>query len=504
MRNLSNGNHAKIQVDNLLELSTSNYDPRIAYENLLAKERPSGGGEVHLKRYMQLIIFNAYILESRKDNTRTCSISFSEWLSLRPDVKWILLGQDREPLPMKDSEIRENFLENEFIRKERNGSVLAHGTILKDDHFFLSVSCKESSVLNLPGAPNFRQALLNFADDFRPLKILLQSICGVAIPTNHGIKSVLDRITLEKGISIENRDIQTRIIWVCLREEPVVYLSGKPFALRLLPAININIAIPQIQTEHLEEIESRLAEECRKEALSNGHRIFIHSDSEHSQGGLRGEWFPVDIIESPRVVFEHIPTLTYFRIPISDERVPLPHTIDRLLSLLESECIAVIDGQNAKVDIVYNCQMGRGRTTTAMVITLMWYAVKEVSITRLKPSKGKVHHRVTQMLSLMPNGNDALALADHCIDLADHMQNLRECAIVEDASPEYILRYLHLIALAGYLLETASADIDSTCGPKTLFSEWLLDRCEFQNVFKAVVGDGRRPFESQQDFSLLN
>ncbi|XP_024032350.1 uncharacterized protein LOC112094873, partial [Morus notabilis] len=93
------------------------------------------------------------------------------------------------------------------IVKERGGAVLGKKTILKSDHF---PGCHNKRLSpHIDGAPNYRQAEC-------------LHVHGVAIPTMDGIRNVLNHINAKTS----------RLLWISLREEPVVYINGRPFVLR--------------------------------------------------------------------------------------------------------------------------------------------------------------------------------------------------------------------------------------------------------------------------------
>lgn len=101
--------------------------------------------------------------------------------------------------------------EPEQVMKLRGGSVLGRKTILKSDHF---PGCQNKRLSpQIDGAPNYRQA-----DSVH--------VHGVAIPTIDGIRNVLEHI----GAQVDRK--QTQVLWINLREEPVVYINGRPFVLR--------------------------------------------------------------------------------------------------------------------------------------------------------------------------------------------------------------------------------------------------------------------------------
>jgi Inositol hexakisphosphate len=91
----------------------------------------------------------------------------------------------------------------------RNGEVLGSQTVLKSDH---CPGCQNLSLAELvEGAPNFRE-IPGFP------------VYGVANPTVDGIHRVIKRISSSKG--------GRPVLWHNMREEPVVYINGKPFVLR--------------------------------------------------------------------------------------------------------------------------------------------------------------------------------------------------------------------------------------------------------------------------------
>lgn len=97
----------------------------------------------------------------------------------------------------------------ESVVATRNGEVLGRQTVLKSDH---CPGCQSQYLPELiEGAPNFREVA--------PFPVY-----GVANPTIQGIRAVLQRVA--EG----NND--RPVLWHNMREEPVVYINGKPFVLR--------------------------------------------------------------------------------------------------------------------------------------------------------------------------------------------------------------------------------------------------------------------------------
>lgn len=60
------------------------------------------------------------------------------------------------------------------------------------------------------------------------------------------------------------------VLWINLREEPIVYVNGRPFVLRQLHAPTYNVAHSGIATEHVEGMEVGLKEDLEREAEEAG------------------------------------------------------------------------------------------------------------------------------------------------------------------------------------------------------------------------------------------
>jgi hypothetical protein len=133
----------------------------------------------------------------------------------------------------------------EQVISTRGGSVLGKKTILKSDHF---PGCQNKRLSpQIDGAPNYRQA-----GSLR--------VHGVAMPTMKGIVNVLNHIGAQK------KGKQTQVLWHSLREEPVIYINGRPFVLRDVERPFSNLEYTGINRERVEQMEFRLKEDILQEA----------------------------------------------------------------------------------------------------------------------------------------------------------------------------------------------------------------------------------------------
>lgn len=186
-------------------------------------------------------------------------------------------------LPVGDLQPGEGVaLTSEVVKvvSKRRGSVLAAQTILKYDHF---PGCQKLSLPErLDGAPNFRG--VNFYELDKSLSLPLQSpnrqssfVYGVAMPTRDAIKIVLRHV----GAA---RDCSKKLLWISLREEPVLYVNGKPYVLRMFQEPIKNLETTGIERERVELMESRMKDDVLNELSLYGGRLLLHEEETVSGG----------------------------------------------------------------------------------------------------------------------------------------------------------------------------------------------------------------------------
>jgi protein-tyrosine phosphatase len=238
-----------------------------------------------------------------------------------------------------------------FVLSKRRGSVLGKGTILKGDHFPGAQNKKLRPFID--GAPNFRQV------EGLP-------VYGVAIPTVDGILNVLKEILVDNNDQQGGEGGKSQVChWHNMREEPVLYINGKPFVLREMEKPFANVEYTGITSARVEGMEQRMKQDVLKEVGMFGG-IMVCEESE--EGDLINNWEAVEPgdVQTPREVYEDFSKLgykvKYFRIPVTDERSPKEVDFDTLVQYI------TMVREDDKAALVFNCQMGRGRTTTAMIV----------------------------------------------------------------------------------------------------------------------------------------
>jgi len=285
--------------------------------------------------------------------------------------------------------------------------------------------------------------------------------------------------------------------WFNMREEPVVFLNGQACAPRVKGQINDNVEyLVGIEGYELDSMELRLCSDCvdtARNSLNENKTLGVFYQTENGSNEER----QLTILESEKTVSvrngyqwlteqqqqqegNNVPiTIEYYRIPISDETAPEEKDFDQLIAELKG-CIG-----HPGVALVFNCQMGRGRTTTGMVSacilskavqrcaaasTVLDIATTTTGKKGVRPSflqqiklmkaqlagtnnsnsnrnnnkqqqRNKKRGEFVSILTLMEmidstcecTGRQAKELADACIDSCAHAQNMVE-AIEEAAS----------------------------------------------------------------------
>ncbi|OQR88957.1 paladin [Thraustotheca clavata] len=406
-----------------------------------------------LERYFYFIVFGEYLLEAQVK-------SFSSWLQIHPELYRLLddLGGATYPT-----------------------SKVLHNNILKFDHF---PGLSRLPLTLGPNVPNYRQ-------------IGSAPLFGTAQCLEQGIQVVLEHLTHAIG--------HAQVIWINLREEAVLYVAGKPYAIRKLEDVFTNVEYPGIEVDEIRAIENTLKDELIT-TVQQANGLFMHlvePQPMHTEERFEAIIPDTDIRtleEAYEIAQLHGYNVRYARIPVSDEIAPEEKDLDDLVRLLvpifTEELSTPIDQTTA---IVCNCQMGRGRTTTALVCIYMLRAVVvgDVNLESLDQPKENTAYRtrytnIDGLVELLENGKESLELVDMAVDATDHIQNLRECIhqcremtkesglsskkqdFFMHRAMNYLERYFYLVCFASYVLEQHQN------GFEELFVSWMRTRFSIQ------------------------
>lgn len=377
LRTIRFGLESKLKLDKIVDAAAAVVNVRQAIDDWKQKAAvavdPNEArkclrkGIAALRRYCLLLLFQAYLDENDPDQEAQLMETFAEYLGRHPEFEKLLLELEHnrklETLEIDhekklgDEEGHALTSEVASVIKDRRGNVLAAMTILKYDHF---PGCQKMSLAErLEGAPNFRQVLMPEIVGVDRL-----AVYGVAMPKAEAIKLVLEKMQAHHNGS-------RKALWISLREEPVAFVKGRPFVLRVVKDPVANIEMTGIISERVESMEERLKTDILAELRQFSNNLLLH---EEEMGKHGYEVVPVwehaeeSSIATPAEVYANICKegydLTYIRIPMcnyfnnfftylfgrTDEQAPIPAVFDILFKLIWEKP----DG----TDVMFNCQMG--------------------------------------------------------------------------------------------------------------------------------------------------
>jgi hypothetical protein len=487
-----------------------------------------------LERYFSLISFCQYVEEQLiKNKNQSESVeSFQEWMKTHKEI-WKMLTYLRsssnklkafrplEELHINDSEdvaskqkvaafhspqLKSSVSEDVAVVQGRSGTVLGPNTILKIDHW---TETDLAGDMSIPGAPNFRR--------IESSSVAPHQVYAVAQPTQAALETILELVS-------STLPTPRRIVWINVREEPLLYINGEPYVLRDQYASLRNIkAYTGITASRLEQMEMRLKEDVLAEGRAHLGRILLHSEG--NERDLLPIWESVqnvstmqDLFSLNSVFIQKYPHLEYYRVPITAEEAPEPADFDTLLRILRDNNLIEKFNLTHGAVLIFNCQMGLGRSTMGSVIGM---EILRSSWPETVASPVTVHYKViTNLIRMLKAGNEAKKLVDIFIDQASGLINLRtniedyrkaasrctddrrNCRKLVNKGIQCLKRYALLILFQAYLIESSSETFES----------WIMRHQEFGNLFHelenkeiqglTVLSEHEKPEEIMANLSL--
>ena len=480
-----------------------------------------------LRRYFSLLLFQAYLDSVRPDTVLTQS--FEQFVRRQPVLGTIARDLEKAEMatitPLRKIDAGDGMALSDEVQdvvQNRRGSILSAYTILKSD--FFSGILKAGLPLRVEGMPNLRGVPplvhIDAAASRNSALPTAQVTWGFGMPTLDGLR---------RGLPVMGaapKEGATPVVWSNLREEPVLYVNGRPHVLRLADQPLNNMEATGVTTDVVERMERALKTDLLAEARERDGRVLLHDEIEVESGrfSIIPVWESVteqDVL-TPREVYELVQRagfpVDYARVAITDEQAPVPN----VFSTLEERVMLAIHTHAATA---FNCQMGRGRTTTGMIIASLIITIYQEGAALL--ARGSLRHAaasdgdrdaqdavdraqaedassrdlredefflrgeyrcILQLVGVLGHGKLAKSLVDLAIDRMETIQNLREAILMaklraEAAEPgsvkahhqhlvfnNYLSRYGYLIAFASYLFDkmvwhTHADEEDTTASP---------------------------------------
>lgn len=496
---------------------------------------------IHVKQYVLLIMFASYLVHNVKRDDQDTNAPFqvkctfrnwvtesrSELLKLLHEIDHyeesgalkLVSQSNRDAIRPTDPTWNDGMR----VVLNRNYRVLQKKCILKADHF---PGCQRKHLTpRIEGAPNFRRVSPD------------QDIFGVAMATERGVENVMQYLNAKK------KDL----LWTNMREEPVVYINGLPFVLRELDKPVVNIEHTGITYKRVLDMENRLKQDVLDECNRNHGHVLVH-DEDPTTLIMFCEWRRVETVKTPLEVYTEFVQrgyrVKYVRIPVTDEQAPSAEDFDDLVHQL-------LGCNPDRTSFVMNCQMGRGRTTTACVIAYLvniWKnrlasgklgegretsamrsalqeaeAEAEVETEKIEEQqdgaqdvmlRNGFYPEIVALGRLLEDWVDNKRMVDTIIDQCSHMQNLRVAILdfkqkseIDPISSDakafkqsyvfYLERYFLLLVFNEYLrvvfesLASARDDIavqnDKIIKRQLLFRDWIVTRPEIVSLQQTIL-----------------
>jgi hypothetical protein len=475
--------------------------------------------------YLHVYLSAVYITEVLGGRTKH---RYDEWVASLTEIGLLIEKMREHPKDgLKFISPQNLFLDTDVGPvARRRGNVLTSNFGLKADHFPGAI--RKNMRPQVPGVPNFR-------------KVDHTNVYGVGIPTRRGILNLLRVLGAEDtpldlhGESEADPEIvashprvelfhpgqqaspvapRGRVIWVNMREEPLLFVGDRPFVLRDLANPYVNVELTGITPERIEAIEAAMQADCVADAAKYNNQFLTHD--EITPGVMGGLWEPgtPESIQTLRQIYDNAATkgarVTFVRLPVTDEQMPEIRDFDILVQALLPDIIAASDFPDGEsLSLVFNCQMGRGRTTTGMIVGSMLIGLVQPSYyDKLRDTYPQLYPAdqskwangfytvVNELLRILVDGRDAKTRVDLVINACDAMQNLRTAIEVfkqqyesPDASESargralhhgqhYLMRYFFLVVLNSYLHEAWDPE---TRRLKCTFVEYMEPRDELRH-----------------------
>jgi len=400
----------------------------------------------------------------------------------------------------------------ELAQREANSPMKK--CVLKYDHFE-NIHRLPKEQLTIEGAPNFRQ-------------VPGYLVFGTGQPTKLGFINVLEYL-------LSDNTEAKKVLWTSMRQEPVVYMNGQSFTPRLRENMNENMEFPGATGEYIEWLQNSFAKTIKEQVEKDKVDPFVKREergkvkyyrdtyAEHPEDRenieycvqMEGE----DALLTLTELYDSMKSLgfdlSYFRLPIVDEKAPRDIDFDDALNAMRQT-----DPDSA---CIFNCQMGKGRTTTGMILACLlkdmlfgdrdkkYFKNDKVTTEEFPDEDEYLEERAKRgqyqildnVSKYIPGVDEAKAHIDHIIDLCGvppagtGLQNLRECILWtqtkhdfepkrkrpfwKQMSKNFIERYVYLVVFTTYVKAFSHRDFDKS------FTHWMDERAELREVINNGV-----------------
>merc|ERR1712174_144921 len=209
--------------------------------------------------------------------------------------------------------------------------------VAMQDHFEKIQKLKDK----IDGVPNFRRV--------PGYKVYC---CGQ--PTKEGFVKAIEKVC-------EKYPKDGPIVWINMRQEPIVYVNGNPVCARPPNKIGEYAELGGVTRASVKADEEEFLRVLESRAKDGGKIKVVDVNKKESEVEVKELTTLSKVIEDLKATF---PGLTHNRIPVCNSAAPLEPDFDTL-------CNALL-GTNVNAPVIVNCQVGLSRSTTGCVAACLF------------------------------------------------------------------------------------------------------------------------------------
>merc|ERR1712099_136307 len=248
-----------------------------------------------------------------------------------------------------------------------------------------------------------------------------------------------------------------KIVWVNMRQEPVVYVNDEPLCARPPNKIGEYAELGNVTRDSIKADEAEFVKVLEGKAKDGAKLKYVDVGKKEHEVEAKSIVSLHDVVEK---VKEKFPGLVHVRVPVCNSAAPLEADFDTLVNALV--------GTGINTPVIVNCQVGLSRSTTGCVAACLF---KEFQIGAafegLVETVPGVNQDVLKMdrYTMDPN-KDPLFRGDF-EGIKELRENIAESKlsyeIMDDAAQTFlkakimdnIHKYFYLICFSGYVRESA-------------------------------------------------
>merc|ERR1712218_585299 len=282
-----------------------------------------------------------------------------------------------------------------------------------------------------------------------------------------------------------------KIVWVNMRQEPVVYVNGEPLCARPPNKIGEYAELGNVTRDAVKEDETEFVKMLQGKAQDGAKLKYVDVGKKEHEVEAKSIVSLHDVVEQ---VKEKFPGLVHVRIPVCNSAAPLEADFDTLVNALL--------GSGINTPVIVNCQVGLSRSTTGCVAACLFKEfqigaafeglietvpgvnqdVLKMDRYKMDPNKDPLFRGefevIKELVAALPDGEAAKRECDKVIDkngpakgggtgIKQLRENIAESKlsyeIMDDAAQVFlkskimdnIHKYFYLICFSGYVRQAA-------------------------------------------------